>query len=325
MIPSPKLFVGPMTKNVVDACIEYSNSTGKPLGLIPSRRQVDMSSGYVHSWTTDTFSAYVRAATKNIVIERDHGGPGQGDADDLGYASLVRDAKHFDIIHIDPFKKCESLETAIAYTAFLMNAVSEISNCRFEIGTEEAIYPMSVDVASKFFHGVKKKVGGMFDRVEYLVVQFGTKIIGSHNTGQFDECRARNMLQLCGELEKKSKEHNGDYLSADGVKKRRAMGLVALNVAPEMGGIESEAILQEMGDREDLIDRFLSLCLSTNRWQKWFPVGFDPHTDKRGVILACGHYCFSHQEFRDLMSEVDYTKVVNSAKTKMKERIEQLS
>ena len=47
----PRLFIGPMSKEIVDAVIDFP----WPLGLIPSRRQVDHESGYVNGWVTETF------------------------------------------------------------------------------------------------------------------------------------------------------------------------------------------------------------------------------------------------------------------------------
>lgn len=320
----PRLFVGPMSKNVVDACIEYANDEGVPLGLIPSRRQIDMRSGYVNGWTTASFASYVRSRSDMIVLERDHGGAWQGDEDDFGVLSLVHDSQHLDLLHIDPFKKYKDIWAAASYTAYIMEELKD-APCRFEIGTEEAICPLTVDQARKFFSMVRDRVRDGLDRVEYLVVQFGTKIIGAHNTGQFDPIRAREMIALCAEFGKRSKEHNGDYLTPEGVRERRALGLDALNIAPEMGGIESEAILEAMAERQDLIDRFFASCVATNRWQKWFPRKFDPNTDKKGVIRACGHYCFSDPSFLSIMAEIDYKDVVEKAKNKMKRRIGELT
>lgn len=322
-IHEPSLFVGPMSRNVVDACIEYANDNGVRLGLIPSRRQIDTASGYVNGWNTSTFASYVRASTDRIVLQRDHGGPWQGDEDDFGVQSLVNDSDHLDLLHIDPFKRHRDIWSAASYTAYIMEELKGKS-CRFEIGTEEAIFPLTVEQAKKFFSMVGERVSDGLDRVEYLVVQFGTKIIGAHNTGQFDLRRAEEMISLCSHFGKKSKEHNGDYLSADGVRQRRALGLDALNIAPEMGGIESESVLEAMGDRQDLIDGFFRRCVATNRWQKWFPRNFDPNSDKKGVIRACGHYCFSDREFLRIVSEIDYKAAVDKAKDRMKERIREL-
>ena len=46
----PKYYIGPMTKNVVDAIIEFCDETNNNIGLIPSRRQVEFDGGYVNNW-----------------------------------------------------------------------------------------------------------------------------------------------------------------------------------------------------------------------------------------------------------------------------------
>lgn len=321
---SPNLFVGPMSKTVVDACISYANETKTPLGIIPSRRQIDMLSGYVNEWRTDTFASYVREQSNLITLQRDHGGPSQGDIDDDGLKSLECDAAHFDLLHIDPFKKCKTIDSAINYTADAINKISNSSSCEYEIGTEEAIFPMTPNDTELFFSSVNKKTGKNFDRVKYLVVQFGTKIIGTHNTGQFDQERANRMIAICKSFGKLSKEHNGDYLSMGDVKTRRLLGLNALNIAPEMGGIETECLIEEMKDNQKVIDRFFSCCISTNRWQKWFPTDFDPDKNKLNLLRACGHYCFSLPSFKRLIEEIDYTKAIKKANARIKQRIEEL-
>ena len=54
----PKYYIGPMSQNVVDCVIKHSQQHS--IGLIPSRRQVDFSGGYVNGWNTETFSSYVK-------------------------------------------------------------------------------------------------------------------------------------------------------------------------------------------------------------------------------------------------------------------------
>lgn len=321
---SPKLFVGPMSKTVVDACIEYSNDTGILLGLIPSRRQIDMSSGYVNGWNTDSFAGYVRERSNNITIQRDHGGCGQGDVSDDGLTSLEHDANHFDMLHIDPFKNCKTIDSAAVYTSEVINNISEFSECEYEIGTEEAIFKMTISEAEQFFESVKNKTGNNFNKVKYLVVQFGTKIIGNENTGHFDKTRANEMIGLCKSFGKLSKEHNGDYLSANGVSIRRALGLNALNIAPEMGGIETVCLLEEIESKQNLIDSFVDCCISSNRWQKWFPADFDPLENKLIFLQSCGHYCFSMPAFKKICDCIDHNKVISDAKNRIKNRIAEL-
>lgn len=67
-----------MSKNIVDALIEYANNTQTHVTFIPSRRQVEWNGGYVNNWTTETFTNYVKSKSEYIAIQRDHGGPGQG-------------------------------------------------------------------------------------------------------------------------------------------------------------------------------------------------------------------------------------------------------
>ena len=92
----PKLYIGPMSKNIVDAAI----SSELDLGLIPSRRQIDYDGGYVNSWNTNSFVSYVRNKSDKIIIQRDHGGVGQGKEPDDGTESLLNDVKNdLDLIH----------------------------------------------------------------------------------------------------------------------------------------------------------------------------------------------------------------------------------
>ena len=76
------LGVGPMSKNIVDACIELVEQYNVPLMMISSRRQIDsdiFGGGYVNNWSTERYSNYIRSKSPNnkIILCRDHGGPWQ--------------------------------------------------------------------------------------------------------------------------------------------------------------------------------------------------------------------------------------------------------
>ena len=96
-----KIFIGPMSKNIVDSVIEFSNNSGITLGLIPSRRQVEYDGGYVNNWKTLDFCEYVRSKTDKVLLVRDHSGPGQGYYEDDGIESFKNDCKYFDVVHVD--------------------------------------------------------------------------------------------------------------------------------------------------------------------------------------------------------------------------------
>jgi len=89
-----RFFLGPMSKNVVDVVLEIAAESDKEWTFIPSRRQIECTGGYVNNWTTKAFSEYIKATNlTNVLIERDHGGPGQGLEDDNGFESLSEDLK----------------------------------------------------------------------------------------------------------------------------------------------------------------------------------------------------------------------------------------
>ena len=137
-----KYFIGPMTKNVVDAIVEFCNTTGNKIAFIPSRRQVEWNGGYVNNWTTENFSKYVTT----LPIQRDHGGPGQGASDDDGFESLAYDAKHFQLIHIDPWKKYPRYVDGLEKTIEMINFAYKINpELIFEVGTEQAIRPFDAE------------------------------------------------------------------------------------------------------------------------------------------------------------------------------------
>ena len=72
-----KYFIGPMSKNVVDAILQFNVEVGDSFGLLPSRRQVEYNGGYVNDWNTEAFHSYVRSVGFDMttLIERDHSGP----------------------------------------------------------------------------------------------------------------------------------------------------------------------------------------------------------------------------------------------------------
>ena len=119
-----KYFIGPMSKNIVDAIVEFCANTGNTIGLIPSRRQVEWDGGYVNNWTTEEFSNYVIT----LPLQRDHSGPGQGNNDDDGYESLAYDAKHLQLIHIDPWKKYPDFAEGLKWTANMIEYCDRINS-----------------------------------------------------------------------------------------------------------------------------------------------------------------------------------------------------
>ena len=116
LLLNSKLCLGPMSKNVTDTIIDFSNKEKIPVTLIPSRRQIEWDGGYVNNWKTKDFTNYVKSKSKYITIQRDHAGPGQGLYDDDGYESLKHDCMYFDSIHIDPWNKYPKFDDGLKWT-----------------------------------------------------------------------------------------------------------------------------------------------------------------------------------------------------------------
>ncbi len=294
-----KYFIGPMSKNVVDAIIEFNDN----IGFIPSRRQVDYNGGYVNNWTTREFATYVNG---RVPIERDHGGIGQGYKYDGGLQSFIHDSIYFDIIHIDPWKVHQDYNTGLQETINNINFIYlRNPNVKFEVGTEESIRRFEEHELQNLLRRLESELmPRIFDNIEYAVVQSGVGLdLGKQtNTGTFDPDRLEKMVSICKKFGKKSKEHNGDYLSNKEYKDRFDLGLDSINIAPEFGQLETLCYLDEMGDD---IEDYYQICYDSKRWEKWVDDDFVPEDNKKELIKICGHYVFSDKKFLDIKPSID--------------------
>ena len=305
-----------MSKNVVDSIIEFDGE----FGFIPSRRQVDYNGGYVNSWTTGEFATYVKG---RVPIERDHGGIGQGYKHDDGIESYMHDCRYFDKIHIDPWKEYQDFDKGLQETIDCINFIYLVmgkKEVKFEVGTEESIRRFEVDELENLLRHLKGKLEPeIFENIEYVVVQSGVGLdLGKqNNSGTFDPDRLENMINICKKFGKKSKEHNGDYLSNDEYKVRFDMGLDSINIAPEFGQLETLCYLEEM-DKD--IDEYYNICYDSKRWKKWVNDDFVPEDNKKELIKICGHYVFSNRRFLDIKPNID-----DKIKTVIKNKLRRLN
>ena len=314
-----KYFIGPMSKNIVDTIVEFCSNTGNTIGLIPSRRQVEWDGGYVNNWTTEEFSKYVTT----LPLQRDHGGPGQGNNDDDGFESLAYDAKHFQLIHIDPWKKypkyTDGLEKTIEMIKFAYNINPQLI---FEVGTEEAIRPFEADELNQLVVDLQVALPKeVYERIKYLVIQSGTSLKGTDQTGEYNSDRLKQMIEVAKRHDLISKEHNGDYIPVEVIKEKFDLGLDCINIAPEFGLIETLTYLSEIKD-EKTFDRFWQICYDSKRWVKWVNPGFDPYVNKEQLIKICGHYVLTNPEFiseiKSQFPNID-TKIKNNVTRKLKQ------
>lgn len=291
-----KFFIGPMTKNVVDSIIEYCEDKNIMIGFIPSRRQIAIDCGYVNNWSTKTFREYVG----DHFIVRDHGGPGQGKADDDGIKSLKEDCKYFNLIHIDPWKKFPDYRDGLSKTIDLIKICYSVNeNVLFEVGTEQSIRKFEAEELDNFLTDLQSGLSkDEFENIKYCVIQSGTSLKENHNTGLFDSSR---LVKMCGVVKKygiKSKEHNGDYLPPSLMREKFKLGLDAINIAPEFGQIETKTYMQIIKEKHpDLLNVYWKICYDSGRWKKWVDDSFNPFEQKEELINICGHYVLSNDEF----------------------------
>ena len=285
-----------MSKNIVDCVIDMNTNK---LGLLPTRRQIDYNGGYVNNWNTKSFTKYVKSKSSNMVVERDHSGPLQGDSNE--FYSYEDDCEFLNMLHIDPWKKYANIEDGVDYTIDIIKHLYKLNkNLQYEVGTEEAIRPMSILDLDYMLEKISTNLNrDMFGNIVYVCIQSGVglDLINRKNTGKFDLEKLKKMISLVRYFGLKTKEHNGDYLSGDEIKIRFDNGLDAINIGPELVQIETETYLDFMNSKE--IDRFYEICLKSEKWKKWVTPDFDT-SNKESLIMICGHYNFNNLEMDDV-------------------------
>lgn len=294
---------GAVSKNVVDSIIQFSIETPeRAFYLIPSRRQVDYAGGYANGWTTKSFAEYVKSRNPNILLERDHGGPGQGEYMDDGYASLAEDCRYFDIIHIDPWKTHPKLEDGAKQTVEMIRFCHNISpTIQFEIATEEAIRAFTTEELDALIQIVKSELTEtQFERISFLVIQCGTRLSNGQNLGSYDANKLSDMLALAEKYGFIAKEHNGDWTSTSTIHSKYQQGLRHINISPEMAELENTELLRQMQVGSEQYERMYELCAASQKWKKWVPPEFDWQTRKDDIIRITSHYICGAPEVAEI-------------------------
>jgi hypothetical protein len=319
-----KYFIGPMSKNVVDTIVEFCNKTHNTIGLIPSRRQIEWDGGYVNNWTTKNLSEYITQRSNLITLQRDHSGPDQGQYDDNGYQSLSEDCKYLDLIHIDPWKKYPIFNLGLKETIKMIEHCYDLNpNLEYEIGTEEAIRRFELYELDELVSQLKNTLDPeVFAKIKYLVIQSGTSLKGTTQTGEYDSDRLKNMISIAKKYNLLTKEHNGDYIPVSIIKEKFDLGLDAINIAPEFGLIETQTYLDNIKE-DSILDKFFNICYESKKWVKWVNEDFDPFTNKIDLIKICGHYVLSTPQF---LSEIksQFPNIDNQIKFNIKTKLNEL-
>lgn len=294
-----------MSKIIVDVVKELDNK----FALLPTRRQIDWDGGYVNNWTTESFHDYVRKDS-DVLLERDHSGPGQGKIDDDGFDSYKEDSKFFDLIHIDPWKKYQDFNEGVNKTIEIIKYLYELNpKVKYEIATEEAIRKFSIEEVDSFIDKLKNELTeDMFGNIEYFVIQSGVHLdlVEMKNVGNFNLDNLKLMVSHIKKHNIKTKEHNGDYLSNEEYVVRFDNGLDTINIGPEIAQIQTLIYLEHMTDKQ--VDEYFQICLDSKKWERWVKKDFD-FSNKRKLIQVCGHYCYDQYELPKVDSIIKETLI----------------
>lgn len=316
-----RYFIGPMTKNVVDAAIEYQKDNSVQIGFIPSRRQVAYNGGYVNGWDTESFAKYA----SNCYISRDHSGPAQGKEEDDGYTSLAYDCKNFHAVHIDPWKKYSDYQSGLKWTVDMIEYCYSInSDIEYEVGTEQSIRQFSPKEIDNLLFDLEKRLPPThYEKIKYCVIQSGTSLKENKNTGDYNSDRLSSMVEIVKKYGLMSKEHNGDYLPVVLIKQKFSLGLDSINIAPEFGQIETKTYLKNINNDKEILNLYWKICYDSNKWVKWVDNNFDPIQNKVELINICGHYVLSNTDFVSQIKPL-FPNIDLEIKTNIKNKLDDL-
>lgn len=349
--------VGPMSYNLLRAALELAQEKDFPLILIASRNQVDsdrFGGGYVCGFDQKRFVETTAKIADEIGFNglcyfcRDHGGPWQRDKErndklpteeamQIGLESYFDDAEAgFDLLHIDPTKDphCEGvvpLSTVLERTVWLIERIEAMrkekgwKELAYEVGTEETMGGL-IDAQS--FEGFISQLKEILDAKGlpmplFVVGQTGTLTRLTSNVGHYDTPTATTLSDITHKYGTGLKEHNGDYLSNTILLEHPVIGLDAMNVAPEFGLVETEALLELATTEEKFIPKteqsniraiLAKHAVEGQRWRKWMVGGKGKATveeimqdadDVKLITSMCGHYTLEDAEVKEAVAKLN--------------------
>jgi hypothetical protein len=308
-----KLGVGPMSREIIECINEYGEHA--PLMVVASRNQVDYDSGYV----TNTTTLAGMIDRTNIMICRDHCGPYFSDRDkNLSLSEALEECKKtiyedikagFDLIHIDVSRiehhQLEYAKELIEYA--LMHDPKILMEFGSEDNTGEGLGPSlaRIDEQLEFISQYK-------DNIKFFVTQTGS-FTQHMQMGTFDiefNTQISNRIHSAGFM---FKEHNADYLSRNEVLKRRFVSVDALNIAPQLGTVQTRILKDLSNDNKEWYE-FSKKVFGSGLWTKWLPRDVN---NKELAVIVAGHYHFNSIEYKRLLTTIDLDLFKNQLRTAM--------
>ena len=311
---SLKFAFGPMSLDFINAISNYSKKKKIEVMLIASRNQIecaDLGSGYVNNFSTEAYAKYIKSKkNKYIKLCRDHSGPFLSDTEkNINLKNGVERTKQslradilsgFSMLHIDT-SRVLSKKYAVAEELFdFCNnlALENRTKIKFEFGSEDHGVKVSTKEFLKdldFFFKIKNS--------KYLVCQTGSLVKEKYQVGSFDFFYSRKMSSIAKQKNIFLKEHNCDYLTKADIKLREKANIGAINVAPEIGVLQTELVLNygKIFGLEKQINSFKKVVLKGNKWKKWLYANKISEDQKLSIS---GHYFFCSHEYKNLVYEL---------------------
>ena len=270
--------------------------------IIASRNQVDAESGYVMT-TPQIREQLSTLPTDYIWMCRDHCGPYFLDAEkNLSLRDAVEATKKtiaydieqgFNLIHIDTSRVDDTYGIAEELFKFCLDLNP---NIQFEFGTEENVGVAAGAIKYKNDVAFAKNI----PNIQFVVAQTGSLCHEDHQAGGFETATVKELVGVANTNGVKMKEHNADYLSADQIQLRNAVGVHALNIAPQLGVVQTKLLrrlVEQHSDAHGQWADFANEVVNSNRWRKW-----TDRDDREHQISVAGHYCFSGSKYKALVN-----------------------
>ena len=308
-----QLGFGPMSPEIIEAIIKASKILGKAFMLINTQNQIDWNGGYVNKWNTKQYVEYVNKIRKKypgntVYLCRDHCGPGFKENSNISdiYKTVSDDIDNgFDLIHVD-FSKISPdkdlvLEESIKVIKYMFKKKSDMM---IEIGTEENVGEIKDNIRE-----ILKELNYIqeFVRPQFFVVQTGSLVKEMFQVGKFNKSFVLKVHELLLKNNVKLKEHNCDYLNFNQIKQRQ--GIVdAMNIAPQLGVIQTLTVINEALVYGIDINLFLECSFKSGKWNKW--LYFNNKENKMLCSILAGHYNYISDEYKQLISNLEkYTDI----------------
>jgi len=305
-----QLGIGPMSSEIIEAVFRYSHYNRRELMLIPSKNQIDHNGGYVNNWTTKEFMDFIKKMKETypdsqVKICRDHCGPGFNGIDDLkdAYKTIEADIENgFDFIHIDfcNFKGSKEDRFEESKKAIL-HCLKLNPNIELEIGTDE-------NEGTNFSLTNLKEIEEEIDFFKsfcnplYYVVQTGSLVKEINQVGNYNKDFIEKMKEIINSRGLKLKEHNADYLSKEEIKKRAGI-VEAMNIAPQLGVIQTMVVLKKCLMYGIPFQDFVKEVYESGKWKKWM---HNNHPENKFLCTTiAGHYNFSSESYKKIIKQLE--------------------